>query len=91
MTMIEKMARAMGMVIYERDGPEKAKNIVDRCWKDWIPEAKAALAAMLEPSQAMVFSGEIAGWDEVNHMPAINMTETAYRAMIQAALDEKEG
>jgi hypothetical protein len=92
-TMIEMIARAMGMVVYERDGPEKAKHIVDRCWQDWIPEARAALTAMLDPSDAMAEAGE--------HGPTTNSPEGdfvsaddargIFRAMVQTALDEKDG
>lgn len=96
MTMIEKMARAIcpeGWSETNDSGlSEKDADAHTQIIRRWAYEkAKAALKAMLEPNEAMIRSGEIAGWDEANHMPAINMTETAYRAMIQGALDEKEG
>lgn len=43
--LVEAVARAMGMTIYARDG-ELAQIIVDRCWRDWVPEATAALSAI---------------------------------------------
>ena len=87
MTMIEKMARAMA-AIYSKDSM-----ISGDC--DWEAEpnerdyeaAKAALTAMLEPTQTMTdayfdlcdIGGDLLGDATL---------DTAFAAMIQAALDE---
>jgi len=87
MKMIEKMARAMGMVVYERDGLEKATEIVNGCWQDWIPEARAALEALLEPSDKMTEAGDDVEMYGVSVL-SIGESQTVFCTMIQAALDE---
>lgn len=89
MTMIEKMARAM----YEaRPGEFTGEAVVS--WDAEYPDtketlrvlARAALTAMLEPNGHMVTAAALAAMmrEDDQHIYA-----DSYRAMIQAALDEK--
>lgn len=81
-TMVEKMAKAIS-----------AENGNEYPLEHYVPDARAALTALLKPtaimdqaalaelSDATVEDPKSAAWDAVR----------AYRAMIQAALDEREG
>lgn len=54
------------------------------------PASDAAVSAgfvlvPVEPSEAMREAGEIASWDDGNHMPAINLVRSVWDAMLAAA------
>lgn len=90
--MIEKICRAMGMAVYEKDGLEKAQHIGDGCWQDWIPEARAALTALLEPSEGMVTEARYTISAEPDtRADTQEAIREGFTAAIQAALDEREG
>lgn len=77
MSPLEKAARALCRV----DGhPEDARMEGKPLWQDYLPEARAVLEAIREPSVDMVYDGGI------NHPPAD--TISIWQAMIDAALAE---
>ena len=65
--MVERVAKAITSV----GAPED--------WRCWIEEAKAAIAALREPTEAMEVAGHILGVDD-------NSLAAAYIRMIDAAL-----
>jgi len=92
MMMIERMARAIW------DDREKHQN--ERCRQSWergselarqfaMDHARAALTALLEPSEGMVDAGLKECWGDWN--ADMQEVKTIFAAAIQAALDEKEG
>lgn len=70
-SMIERVARAISRSQVE----------TERMWQSFLPEASAAIEAMREPTEEMVWSHEVPhyGPDEARE---------AWRAMIDAALKE---
>lgn len=88
-TMIERVARAIGGEENGAPGDEPGER-----WRNWEPAARAAIAAMREPTDAQTHAGR-----EATRDPSGNMREYAgiterdardcYRAMIDAALEEK--
>lgn len=54
-------------------------------WTLYVPQARAAIAAMREPTEAMMEAGRDLGPSEAL------ITGNEYRAMIDAALSEKTG
>ena len=50
MTTLERMARAL----CRQDSLGASGSYVDRCWRDWLPDAKAALAALLPLDEGAV-------------------------------------
>jgi hypothetical protein len=74
--MIERVARAIFIA---------AKENSSASWEGHIPEARAAIAAMREPTEEMMLAGERA--DEPLDSPAY----TTWRAMIDAALKGNVG
>lgn len=52
-----------------------------------LRKAKAALQALMEPTEAMTHAGERAAWDDANHMPAIRAIPAAWSAMIRSAME----
>jgi len=93
MMMVEKVARAICRENVAYNGPKDgrfADQRVDEEWQDHIPDARAALTALLEPSEGMVSASS----DRAGHGFYIDGTPAAavdFKKMIQAALDEKEG
>lgn len=95
MNMIEKIARAIGATQYERmwvdvsdlDTPAVRHNretdeIVQQDfleWHDFLPEARAALAAIAEPTEAMYAAGQTSFQE--GHLP-----DEIYRRMIKAEM-----
>jgi hypothetical protein len=55
---------------------------------EWRLRMRAAIEAMLEPTEAMVDAGagEVALYDQSVGNSSSQITETAYRAMLRAAL-----
>jgi len=74
MTMIERVARALAEVDNEIAAKDDDVGIM---WHEWVPFARAAIAAMREPTETMRklcwFHGSLEHW----------------QAMIDAALEEK--
>jgi hypothetical protein len=72
--MIERVARAVA----------KCQNGEDDDWEYYKNEARAALAAMREPTEEMMLAGERA------NEPLDSPAYTTWRAMIDAALGGKQ-
>lgn len=86
MTMLEKMARAICKSAYGKSpgsDPENWERFADLYWMNHLDGARAALQAMLEPSEGMVAAGKEC-WP-----PRSFPTKASFRAMIQAALEGK--
>jgi hypothetical protein len=78
--MIGKIARALAF--RNTPGGTRARaEWAEMQWPHYVADAKAALLALLEPSEAMRDAGGCVTFREY---------ERHYRAMIQAALDERE-
>lgn len=76
MTKVEEVARAITFSLWgDRDG----------MWQCYVSEARAAIAAMREPTEKMLLAAEHA--EELGDAPAYKH----WRAMIDAALEEKPG
>lgn len=76
-TMVERVAKAIASVDYIAD------------WQDWLPEARAAIEAMREPSAWMVTVGSnipVVAWNGKGSTFADDPTPI-YAAMIDAALE----
>lgn len=76
MNMIEKVARAMCTTHWPTE---------DR-WNVYQAAAKAAIKAMREPSEEMIF--KLLNYEIEESHPAYQMTKNNYQAMIDAALKE---
>jgi type II secretory pathway component PulM len=74
MTMIEKVARAICKTHGAFDPDALTAGVA--AWKYYIPEARAAIAAMREPT------------DEIRRAGDQTISPEAYQAMIDAALNE---
>lgn len=81
MQMIEKMARAMAVANNDYDGDYL-------CWSAYENDARAALEALLEPSEAMVEVFNEYYQKQYNPASGYRASHT-FKAMIQAALEEK--
>lgn len=89
-TMIERVARAIDPDIWEIDGPipTKADTIKFHQRRQYsIAKARAAIEAMRDHTREMDAAGyEACSWDIVKGPDHVDV----YRAMIDAALQEKE-
>jgi len=97
-SMIERVSRTMCRehirTIFQ---PETLESIVEIEWKDWVPEARAALQALMEPTDHMVWKGEgmsdfmLDGecFDNSGDGRRVEM-KMAFKVMIEAALEEHE-
>lgn len=94
MNALEKMARAIAGTFWDdmdNEVPGTREEYVESTWKEFRPDASAALEALLEPSEGMIRAvcddEETCRWND----GAISFDETAdrFRAMIQAALEGK--
>jgi hypothetical protein len=102
MKMLERIARAM--VSCSGQNPDEPvagsagvssagfvySAVYRRAWEDKLGEAAAALTALLEPNEAMA----AAGADNLFGSSSDDWSDDAravWSAMVQAALDEKEG
>lgn len=79
--MVERVARA----ICEAVGPEDSSQVKSSmgdwpAWHDWVPQAKAALASMKEPTPYMVRAGGL--------FPGDDTCLPIWKSMIKAALKE---
>lgn len=80
--MLEKVARAI-------IGQRNLDAYGDDYWKQWIPEARAAVRALIEPDEGMVEAGESAMIYSVEDFIQ-NQAESVFRAML-LPLVEGEG
>lgn len=99
MTMLERMARAMGEAFYSRAydhlPAERRKAIVEEIWKEqWAAMALAALQAMREPTEAMLVDGQkqVKLSDVTDEYISLSRDEIAsiWQAAIDAAIAEAE-
>jgi len=84
-TMIERVARTVYLI--ENVGPpflNDPEGQVDREWQNYVPEARAILAAMREPTEAILSS--VTGLPD-SAEPYLEL-QAAWCAMIDAALAE---
>ena len=97
MTTLEKMARAICREHREQtasyDGAADLEDWVNEMWGEWLPEARAALSSLREPSEGMMAASEHA----MDNIPRTGVvpenTERAldgWVAAIDFALSEKE-
>jgi len=80
MTMIERVARAMLAT-----GPLTWDQIHPKSQSDYIKMARAAIAAMREPSEAMIKEGAYGSGED-----SAGVACGAWKAMIDEALKQKE-
>jgi hypothetical protein len=76
---IERVARAIcasGACV------EQGSYYVDRYWHIWIPEARAAISAMSEPTEAMKRAAD--------RLPDVMSVGDEWRAMIDEALKDTQ-
>ena len=87
MDMVERVARAICLAHAIDSGYSRgcAEASVDVEWKAWVVEARAAIAAMREPTEEMVD----AGWQTSDDVVWMALKE-AWPAMIDAALTSSE-
>ncbi len=91
--MIDRVARALA---HRHHGMETAENSWDIAaifevggsQDEFLAQARAAIAAMREPTEEMVLKGLDALYKDVYPGDSVNMAE-AYTAMIDAALNSK--
>lgn len=87
--MVERVARAIQAQWFARMGikivplPDEAAD----SWKGWIPEARAAIAAMREPTPAMVGAVDAAQAQLMNSGTDHWGTDEFWHCMIDAALE----
>ena len=86
-SMIERVARA---ICRANCTPDMSAEDIDcqeeNAWDMWVPEARAAIEAMREPTEEMLYCGDaqISDWDRTHED-----VRAAWHAMIDAALKEK--
>lgn len=82
--MIERVARALASHHWYMSGndPEKEGAVIDRRWRNFEPQARAAIEAMCEPTEAMLASGS----RSIFHSDKDWESNACWRAMIDAAL-----
>ena len=90
--MVERVARA---ICSASELGQLLPHCVDAAWQEWLPEARAAIEAMLQPTEQQI----AAAWDVITAekqgqgitrlMPGLGAREI-YQAMITAALGEGE-
>lgn len=88
--MIERVARALCRCrVSQSDyvlGWASVEQEVHYCWNEWTEEARAAIEAMREPTEDMLYTGnaQIPDWDR-----QIEDVRNTWHAMIDAALKER--
>ncbi len=86
--MVERVARAILDAVdaelqVERDIEEESD------WSRWIPEAKAAIEAMREPTKAVAIAASGRGFDNASdELAAVSYGAELWRQAIDAALEE---
>lgn len=83
--MVERVARA---ICRSNCSPRMSRDHiecqVENAWDMWIPEARAAIEAMREPTSDMV----IVGFNRAKPYLGTETMRQSYRAMIQASLGD---
>lgn len=98
--MLERCASAIALVAVRKQvsasdltrwSEAQIAAFVDHRWKLWLPEARAALSALIPPSEEMV-KAMVAAIFDAGEMPnAPDSLKAAFTAAIQAVLAEGEG
>lgn len=81
MTMVERVGRGMARYNWPHASPAD----IDEMWDAWEGDARAAIAAMREPTEAMVDTGRDVGPDRPY---GAHETRATWSAMIDTALSE---
>ncbi len=96
MKTLERVARALVKPVVEWTGEELLagltwKDMADHTWPEFVPLARAALTALLEPSEEMTSRGSTDLWETAYlATDGRNPARSAFQAMIQQALKEGE-
>ena len=64
----ERIARVLAGMLVSINGEgdnESASDLVERVWKDHLPDAVAVLKTLREPSPAMAAAGDPAVWERM--------------------------
>jgi hypothetical protein len=88
--MIERVARAIARAQLDRQYVGRLENIgcfieIDRIWPEFVPEARRAIKAMREPTEALI-NRMMEQWDD---NPCAPSATAGWKAAIDAALNEK--
>jgi hypothetical protein len=88
--MIERVARAICAKMFENPkfycGLDPIPIAVERGWRDFVGEARAAIEAMREPTKAMSARADAIESRGVDDEPINPDADHAYRAMVDEAL-----
>lgn len=95
---VERMARAIchqtSIDDGYPDGPVLLESIEAGMWRNHVEAAKAALAAILEPSEMMILTGYNSGArfeiDAPPHANAMSKVRVMWGTMVMAALEEEK-
>jgi hypothetical protein len=87
MDMVERVARAIHRIEGEKPNTSPFPDYSDD-WRDYTPQARAAIEAMRVPTDEMVKAGE----EGINSLPALpgHYAEYCWPAMIDAALSPNQ-
>jgi hypothetical protein len=65
---VERIARVLTGMLVSANGEgdnASASDLVDRLWREHVPDAVAVLKTLREPSQAMAAAGDAAVWERM--------------------------
>lgn len=87
-SMVERVARA---ICAASGFGEAFEHLVGQAWTHWLPEARAAIAAMREPTEAMILAAMEGNEERVRVSPQTAKARSqTYTTMIDAALADYE-
>lgn len=79
--MVEMVARAICRTRFYEGGTDKVDRLVDEVWTQNVPQARAAIAAMREPTKDMATAGAFASGED-----SASVATGAWYGMIDEAL-----
>lgn len=65
---VERIARVLTGMLVSANGEgdnASASDLVDRLWRDHVPDALCVLRTLREPSKAMAEAGDVAVWERM--------------------------
>ncbi|WP_260597029.1 hypothetical protein [Sphingomonas endolithica] len=65
---VERIARVLTGMLVSANGEgdnASASDLVDRLWRDHVPDALCVLRTLREPSEAMAAAGDVAVWERM--------------------------
>jgi hypothetical protein len=65
---VERIARVLTGMLVSANGEgdnASASDLVDRLWREHVPDAVAVLKTLREPSEAMAAAGDVAVWERM--------------------------